>query len=86
MLACSSPRSPDPLQGVHGRGRGRQAQSLGFTAASIVGRGARFFLVALLIRKLGPRAKDWIDENFNLVTIVGTVLLVGGFLLIKYAS
>ncbi len=59
---------------------------LGFTAASIVGRGARFFLVALLIRKLGPRAKDWIDANFNLVTIVGTLLLVGGFLAIKYLS
>jgi membrane protein YqaA with SNARE-associated domain len=59
---------------------------LGFTGASIVGRGARFFLVALLIRALGPRAKQWIDANFNLVTIVGTLLLVGGFLLIKYLS
>ena len=59
---------------------------LGFTGASIIGRGARFFLVALLIRKLGPRAKQWIDENFNIVTIVGTLLLVGGFLAIKYMS
>ena len=59
---------------------------LGFTGASIVGRGARFFLVALLIRKLGPRAKQWIDQNFNIVTIVGTLLLIGGFLVIKYMS
>jgi len=57
---------------------------LGFTAASIVGRGARFFLVALLIRALGPRAKQWIDEYFNMVTVIGTILLIGGFLVIKY--
>ena len=56
---------------------------LGFTGASIVGRGARFFLVALVIRLLGARAKRWIDEYFNIVTIVGTLLLIGGFALIK---
>jgi len=58
----------------------------GFVGASIVGRGARFFLVALIIRALGPRAKRWIDDNFNLVTAVGTLMLIGGFLLIKYLS
>ena len=55
----------------------------GFTGASILGRGGRFFLVALVIRLAGPRAKRWIDEYFNLATIVGTLLLIGGFLLIK---
>ena len=54
-----------------------------FTIASILGRGGRFFLVALVIRLAGPRAKRWIDEYFNLATIVGTLLLIGGFLLIK---
>jgi membrane protein YqaA with SNARE-associated domain len=56
---------------------------LGFTGASILGRGGRFFLVALVIRLAGPRAKRWIDEYFNLATVVGTLLLIGGFLLIK---
>lgn len=56
---------------------------LGFLLASIFGRGGRFFLVALVIRILGPRAKRWIDEYFNIATIAGTVLLIGGFLLIK---
>jgi membrane protein YqaA with SNARE-associated domain len=55
----------------------------GFTGASILGRGGRFFLVALVIRLAGPRAKRWIDEYFNLATIVGTLLLIGGFLVIK---
>jgi len=57
---------------------------LGFVGASLVGRAGRFFLVALVIRVLGPRAKRWIDEYFNLATVVGTLLLVGGFLMIKF--
>ena len=57
---------------------------VGFTLASIVGRGGRFFLVALVIRMAGPRARKWIDEYFNLATVVGTLLLIGGFLLIKF--
>jgi membrane protein YqaA with SNARE-associated domain len=60
-----------------------QLNLVGFVLASILGRGGRFFLVALVIRKLGPRAKTWIEENFNLATIIGTLLLIGGFLLIK---
>ncbi len=56
---------------------------LGFTVASFVGRGGRFFLVALVIRLAGERAKQLIDKYFNLATIIGTILLIGGFLLIK---
>jgi membrane protein YqaA with SNARE-associated domain len=56
---------------------------IGFTGASIVGRGGRFFLVALVIRLAGPRAKQLIDKYFNLVTIVGTALLIGAFLLLR---
>jgi membrane protein YqaA with SNARE-associated domain len=55
----------------------------GFFAASVAGRGARFFLVALVIRLTGERAKRLIDKYFNLATIIGTVMLIGGFLLIK---
>ncbi len=56
---------------------------LGFTGASIVGRAGRFFLVALVIRVAGPKAKELIDRYFNLVTIIGTALLIGAFLLLK---
>jgi hypothetical protein len=38
----------------------------------------------MVIRALGPRAKRWIDEYFNMVTVIGTLLLIGGFLAIKY--
>ena len=38
--------------------------------ASIVGRSARFFLVASLIYFFGPRMKEFIDKYFNLLTII----------------
>jgi len=53
-------------------------------AASLVGRAGRFFLVAALIWRFGKPIKSFIDKYFNLLTIVFTVLLVGGFLVIKY--
>ena len=54
-----------------------------FTVASLLGRGGRFFLVALVIRLTGRRAKDLIDRYFNLATVLGAVLLIGGFAAIK---
>lgn len=53
--------------------------------ASAVGRAGRFFLVGGLIWRFGPPIKEFIEKRFELVTVVFTVLLVGGFLLIKYA-
>ena len=54
-----------------------------FIGASIIGRGARFFLVAAVIRRYGDAAKDFIDRYFNLVTLAFTILLVGAFVLLK---
>ncbi len=55
-----------------------------FMLASIVSRAARFFLVAYLIWQFGPGIKAFIDKYFNLLAILFTVLLVGGFIVIKY--
>lgn len=57
---------------------------LGFCAVSFVGRGARFFLVAGLLRVAGPAMKRFIDKYFDLLAVAFVVLLVGGFALIKY--
>jgi membrane protein YqaA with SNARE-associated domain len=54
-------------------------------AASIVGRGARFFLVAGLIWKFGPPIKQFIEKRFEIMTLAFTILLIGGFLLVKFA-
>jgi len=55
-----------------------------FIIASIISRGARFFLVAFLIWKFGPQIKIFIDKYFNWLAIAFTVLLIGGFVAIKY--
>ncbi len=54
-----------------------------FLFASIISRGARFFLVAGLIWKFGPQIKSFIDKYFNWLAIAFTVLLIGGFAAIK---
>lgn len=55
-----------------------------FVAASAVGRGARFFILAALLWWFGPPIKAFIERYFNLLCIVFTVLLVGGVVAIKF--
>lgn len=55
-----------------------------FTGASIVGRGLRFFVVASLLWWLGKPVAAFIERWFELLTIVFTVLLVGGLLAFRY--
>jgi membrane protein YqaA with SNARE-associated domain len=54
--------------------------------ASIVGRGARFFLVAGLLYFFGPPMKRFIEKHLEWLTLAFTVLLVGGIALIKTAG
>ena len=54
-----------------------------FMFASLLSRAARFYLVAWIIRHWGPPVRAWVERYFNLATLVFTVLLVGGFLLVR---
>ena len=54
-----------------------------FLFASAVSRSARFFIVAFLIKKYGDPIKLFIDKYFNLLAIGFTILLFGGFAIIK---
>jgi membrane protein YqaA with SNARE-associated domain len=56
-----------------------------FMLASIVGRSMRFFLVAGLIWKFGASIKAAIDKYFDWVALGFTVLLILGFVVVKYA-
>lgn len=56
---------------------------LTFTLAAIVGRGARFFLVAALLWKFGPFIKDMIDRWFGPLSLLALALLIGGFAVLK---
>ncbi|KAA3663154.1 MAG: DedA family protein [Calditrichaeota bacterium] len=55
-----------------------------FIIASIVSRGARFFLVAGLLWKFGEPIKKFIDKYFNILAFAFTFLLIGGFVIIKF--
>jgi membrane protein YqaA with SNARE-associated domain len=55
-----------------------------FIAASIVTRGARFFLVAGLLYWVGSPIREFIERRLTLVTTVFAILLVGGFVAVKY--
>ena len=55
-----------------------------FIVASIISRSARFFIVATLIKVFGDPIKEFIEKYFNLLAIAFTILLIGGFIFIKY--
>jgi membrane protein YqaA with SNARE-associated domain len=54
-----------------------------FFIATVVGRSARFFLVAALLRKFGEPIEKIIDKWFNILTIAFVILLALGFYVIK---
>jgi len=55
-----------------------------FTIVVLLSRGARFFLLGGLIWRFGPSIRLFVDRYFNLLVILFSILLVGGFFIIKY--
>ena len=55
-----------------------------FIGASIVARAMRFYLVAGLLYFFGEPIRDFIERRLALVTTVFVVVLVGGFVAIRY--
>ncbi len=63
---------------------GWTAMPLGtFIATSILARGLRFFLVALLLRKFGAPVRDFIEKRLPLMFTLAVALLIGGFFVVK---
>lgn len=55
-----------------------------FFLASLASRSARFFLIGGLIYRFGPGIQSFIEKYFNLLAVAFTVLLIAGFVAIKY--
>jgi membrane protein YqaA with SNARE-associated domain len=53
---------------------------LTFVVISSLGRGARFFLVAALLRLFGEPIRAFIEKYFDLLSLLFVLLLVAGFL------
>jgi uncharacterized membrane protein YdjX (TVP38/TMEM64 family) len=54
-----------------------------FMAASLVTRGARFFLLAALLRYFGEPVRGFIEQRLGLVTAAVAIGVLGGFAVLK---
>ena len=54
-----------------------------FVLASVLSRSARFFLVGGLLFAFGAKIQSFINRYFEILAVAFTILLVGGFVLIK---
>lgn len=61
-----------------------QLNFLVFMLASVVARGARFFIVAGLLWWFGPPIRAFIDRYFGLLSFLFMALLIGGFVVARY--
>ncbi|MCO6392612.1 DedA family protein [Aliihoeflea aestuarii] len=55
-----------------------------FVIVSIIGRGFRFFLVAWLLYRIGEPIRLFIEKHLGLLFTAFMVLLIGGFVAIRY--
>ena len=55
-----------------------------FLFVSLIGRAGRFFLVAAILRLLGARIRQTIENNFDLASLIFFALLIGGFLVLRF--
>ncbi|MEK9645769.1 MAG: YqaA family protein [Alphaproteobacteria bacterium] len=55
-----------------------------FTVASVLARGLRFFVVAALLYWIGQPIREFIEKRLGLMFTLFCVLLIGGFVLIKF--
>lgn len=57
---------------------------LAFFLVSVVARGARFFLVAALLRWCGPNVMPFIEKRLMILLSVGFAVMIGGFVVLGY--
>ena len=57
-----------------------------FLIASVVARGARFFLIAWLLNRYGETIRDFIERRLGLLATLAIVLLFGGFAAARYLA
>ena len=61
-----------------------QMNFLAFIGASVVARAMRFYLVAALLYWFGDPIREFIERRLTLITTALVVLMVGGFVAIRY--
>lgn len=59
-----------------------QISIIPFTIASIAGRGGRFFLVGIVLRRFGPSAKVYLEKYLNVLTLLLVIVYILAFYVI----
>ena len=54
-----------------------------FIISSLVSRSLRYTFITLLIYLYGKKIRSFIDKYFNLLSIIFTILLIGGYVIMK---
>lgn len=57
-----------------------------FVLTSLVSRGLRFYVEATVLWRFGPRVRTLIERHLSAATVIGLILVVGVFLLIRFVS
>lgn len=57
-----------------------------FGIASVMARGLRFYLEAVLLWKFGPPIKQFVEERLGLLTTVFFIVLIGGFVALRWVG
>jgi membrane protein YqaA with SNARE-associated domain len=55
-----------------------------FMTASLITRGARFFLLAAILRRFGEPVRYFIERRLTLVTSLAAAAVVGGFMALRW--
>jgi len=84
MIVFSAGFSPIPYKVFTITAGVTKINFLNFLLASTVSRSLRFFIVSFLIYKFGKPIKKYIDKYFNTLTFIFVILIILGFIAIKY--
>jgi membrane protein DedA with SNARE-associated domain len=56
-----------------------------FIVSAILARGARFLLLAWLLRRYGEEIKEFIEKRLGLIVGAGAAALISLYIVVKYA-
>lgn len=76
--------SPIPFKIVTLAGGVAQISILSLILGSILGRGGRFLVIAVLLHRFGPPMKEYIERYFDLLALLAILVLAGTILLTRY--
>lgn len=63
---------------------GQDINFLVFAGACFLGRGTRFFIEGILLRLYGEPIVAWMEKWFDWIAVGFTIILIGGFVALKY--